>query len=98
MSRAQKQNPKLFPTWLQLLHAKTNEEDRADLSMTGRVKTHVSDEARALSSQIAAVDKATNSKVRALETKLDTKLAELEAKLEAKLDVVINSLGVIINS
>ena len=40
MSRAQKENPKLFPEWLQLLQAKTGDIETSDgeLSMTGFVR------------------------------------------------------------
>jgi len=50
MSRATKQNPKLFPEWLQLLQPKTDDDEaqKGYLSMTGRVKNHISEETRAL--------------------------------------------------
>ena len=90
MSRAQKQNPNLFPEWLQLLQAKTDdgEESKGELSMTGRVKNHVSLEARVLSDQVATV----KAELAALEGKLEGKLAALEGKLEGKLDAIMKAL------
>ena len=81
MSRAQKQNPNLFPEWLQLLQAETDdgEESKGELSMTGRVKNHVSLEARVLSEHVATV----KVDLAALEGKLEGKLAALEGKLDA---------------
>jgi len=88
MSRAQKQNPNLFPEWLQLLQAKTDdgEESKGELSMTGRVKNHVSLEARVLSEEIATVkaELATKAELAALERKLEGKLDAIMKALEAK--------------
>ena len=88
MSRAKKRDPKLFPEWLQLLQAKTDdgEESKGELSMTGRVKNHVSLEARVLSDQIATVkaELATKAELAALEVKL--------AALDGKLDAIVKAL------
>ena len=87
MSRAQKQNPKLFPEWLQLLQAKTDdgEESKGELSMSGRVKNHVSLESRVLSDQIATVKAE-------LAAAFEAKLAALDGKLEGKLDAIVKAL------
>ena len=86
MSRAQKQNPKLFPEWLQLLQAKTDdaEESKGELSMTGRVKTHVSLEARALSNSVSDQIATVKAELAALEGKLEGKLDAIMKALEAK--------------
>ena len=53
MSRERKADPALFPEWLQILRPKRDdgESTDSDLSMTGRVKKHVSAEASALAEQ-----------------------------------------------
>ena len=56
MSRERKADPALFPEWLQILRPKRDDGESTDreLSMTGRVKIHVSAEASALRASIIA--------------------------------------------
>merc|ERR1712087_658669 len=77
MSRAEKQDPKLFPEWLQLLQPKTDDSETSkdDLSMTGRVKSHVTQE-------IEAAQAVTNDKIERIEAKIEGIEAKMEAKME----------------
>ena len=61
MSRQRKANEALFPEWLQILRPKRDDGESTDreLSMTGRVKNHVSAEASALAEQVIGVSETT---------------------------------------